>query len=101
MTIETIDLLSSGPVEPEVPRSRLSHALASEWTKIRSVQSTMWTLAAMFALVLGLGLLGDSYEYGRVDGSPTSTTAWAASSSARSRWSPWACWWSPRSTAPG
>ncbi len=65
----TIDLLPTAPVEPEVPRSRLHHALASEWTKIRSVQSTMWTLAAMFALILGLGLAGDAYEYGQLDGS--------------------------------
>jgi len=65
----TIDLLPTAPVEPEVPRSRLHHALSSEWTKIRSVQSTMWTLAAMFALILGLGLAGDAYEYGQLDGS--------------------------------
>jgi ABC-type transport system involved in multi-copper enzyme maturation permease subunit len=31
-------------------------ALASEWTKIRSVRSTMWTLSVMIVLMLGLGL---------------------------------------------
>ncbi|MEU9848013.1 ABC transporter permease subunit [Streptomyces sp. NPDC047985] len=35
----------------------LTDALASEWTKIRSVRSTMWTLGVMLALVLGLGVL--------------------------------------------
>ncbi|GEB50464.1 MULTISPECIES: ABC transporter permease subunit [Streptomyces] len=48
-------------------RTHLGHALVSEWTKIRSVRSTMWTLGVMFALVVGIGLLtavglsGDSY----------------------------------------
>ena len=38
-------------------RTHLGHAIASEWTKIRSVRSTVWTLSAMFALVVGIGLL--------------------------------------------
>jgi hypothetical protein len=41
------------PVEP----TRLSHALRSEWTKIRSVRSTMWTLGVMLVLVIGINLL--------------------------------------------
>ncbi|MCX4964866.1 ABC transporter permease subunit [Streptomyces sp. NBC_00654] len=32
-------------------------ALASEWTKIRSVRSTMWTLGVMIVLMLAIGLL--------------------------------------------
>jgi len=63
-------LLPTAPVRPEPPRSRLSHALASEWTKIRSVQSTLWTLASMFALILGIGLLADLYERGQTPGQP-------------------------------
>jgi ABC-type transport system involved in multi-copper enzyme maturation permease subunit len=47
-------------------------ALASEWTKIRSVRSTMWTLSVMIVLVLGIGLAvaalvaaaGDAAELG-------------------------------------
>ncbi|MFF3734210.1 ABC transporter permease subunit [Streptomyces sp. NPDC002476] len=35
----------------------LTDAIASEWTKIRSVRSTVWTLGVMLALVLGLGML--------------------------------------------
>lgn len=31
-------------------------ALASEWTKIRSVRSTIWTLSVMIVLVVGIGL---------------------------------------------
>jgi hypothetical protein len=50
-----------------VRRTHLGNALASEWTKIRSVRSTMWTLGVMFVLVLGIGTLtaaslsGDKY----------------------------------------
>ncbi|MFD5033521.1 ABC transporter permease [Streptomyces sp. NPDC058220] len=40
-----------------VRRATLGDALASEWTKLRSVRSTMWTLGIMIALMLGIGLL--------------------------------------------
>lgn len=39
-----------------VVRTNLGHALASEWTKIRSVRSTMWTLGVFVVLVIGIGL---------------------------------------------
>jgi ABC-type transport system involved in multi-copper enzyme maturation permease subunit len=39
-----------------VVRTHLGHALASEWTKIRSVRSTMWTLGVFILLVIGIGL---------------------------------------------
>ncbi|RSS55598.1 ABC transporter permease [Streptomyces sp. WAC01280] len=39
-----------------VRRAHLGDALASEWTKIRSVRSTMWTLGVMILLMLGIGL---------------------------------------------
>ncbi|MFD9794066.1 ABC transporter permease [Streptomyces sp. NPDC059070] len=41
------------PVRP----ATLGDAVASEWTKIRSVRSTMWTLGVLIVLVLGIGLL--------------------------------------------
>ncbi|WP_313772020.1 ABC transporter permease [Streptomyces angustmyceticus] len=41
------------PVRP----THLGHALASEWTKIRSVRSTIWTLGMMLLLIVGIGLL--------------------------------------------
>ncbi|WP_416968547.1 ABC transporter permease [Streptomyces sp. 4F14] len=40
-----------------VVRTHLGHAVASEWTKIRSVRSTMWTLGVFVVLVVGVGLL--------------------------------------------
>ncbi|MGW0708859.1 ABC transporter permease [Streptomyces sp. NPDC002643] len=40
-----------------VVRTHLGHALASEWTKIKSVRSTMWTLGVFIVLQVGLGLL--------------------------------------------
>ncbi|MFI2511392.1 ABC transporter permease subunit [Streptomyces sp. NPDC018972] len=40
-----------------VVRTHLGHALASEWTKIKSVRSTMWTLGVFALLVIGIGLL--------------------------------------------
>ncbi|GLP72006.1 ABC transporter [Streptomyces sp. TUS-ST3] len=39
-----------------VVRTHLGHAIASEWTKIRSVRSTMWTLGVFVMLVVGIGL---------------------------------------------
>jgi hypothetical protein len=40
-----------------VVRTHLGHAVASEWTKIRSVRSTMWTLGVYVLLVIGIGLM--------------------------------------------
>lgn len=40
-----------------VVRTHLGHAIASEWTKIRSVRSTMWTLGLFVVLDVGIGLL--------------------------------------------
>ncbi|WP_326572385.1 ABC transporter permease subunit [Actinacidiphila glaucinigra] len=40
-----------------VQRTHLGHALMSEWTKIRTVRSTMWTLGVMLVLILGINLL--------------------------------------------
>ncbi|GGJ36051.1 ABC transporter permease [Streptomyces brasiliensis] len=48
----------SGYTSPiPVVRTHLGHAVASEWTKIRSVRSTMWTLGVFVVLVVGIGLL--------------------------------------------
>jgi len=40
-----------------VERVGLRHAIASEWTKIRTVRSTVWTLGVMLLLVVGINLL--------------------------------------------
>ncbi|MFF9128036.1 ABC transporter permease subunit [Streptomyces sp. NPDC014889] len=48
----------SGYTSPiPVVRTHLGHAVASEWTKIKSVRSTMWTLGVFILLVVGIGLL--------------------------------------------
>ncbi|MFI5674849.1 ABC transporter permease [Streptomyces cellulosae] len=39
-----------------VVTTHLGHAIASEWTKIKSVRSTMWTLGVFVLLVIGVGL---------------------------------------------
>ncbi len=47
-----------GYVSPiPVRRATLADAILSEWTKIRSVRSTMWTLGTMIVLTLGIGFL--------------------------------------------
>ncbi|MFK0258965.1 ABC transporter permease subunit [Streptomyces sp. NPDC090445] len=47
-----------GYVSPlPTPRPHLGHALASEWTKLASVRSTLFTLGSLVALVVGIGLL--------------------------------------------
>ncbi|MFJ7589889.1 ABC transporter permease [Streptomyces sp. NPDC097617] len=38
------------------PRPHLGHALASEWTKLVSLRSTLWTLGALVLTVVGIGL---------------------------------------------
>ncbi|MFJ4437228.1 ABC transporter permease subunit [Streptomyces sp. NPDC088923] len=46
------------PYESPIPivRAHLGHALRAEWTKIRSVRSTLWTLGVFVLLVVGVGL---------------------------------------------
>ncbi|MFI5753889.1 ABC transporter permease [Streptomyces sp. NPDC051569] len=50
------------PVRP----ATLGDALASEWTKLRSLRSTVWTLGVMIVLIAGIGLLAAAL----VSGSP-------------------------------
>ncbi|MEU2248003.1 ABC transporter permease subunit [Streptomyces sp. NPDC019224] len=57
------------PVRP----ATLGDAIASEWTKIRSVRSTMWTLGVMTALLLVIGVLAAvavSASDSNMDGTP-------------------------------
>ncbi|MGW2210249.1 ABC transporter permease [Streptomyces sp. NPDC001781] len=50
--------LQSGYSSPiPVTSAHLGHALASEWTKMKSVRSTMWTLGVFVLLVVGIGVL--------------------------------------------
>src|SRR5260370_39544955 len=41
---------------PASGRAGLAAALRSEWTKIRSVRSTYWTLIALLVVSIGLGV---------------------------------------------
>ncbi|MFI5974221.1 ABC transporter permease [Streptomyces sp. NPDC051452] len=52
-----------------VVRTHLGHALASEWTKIKSVRSTMWTLGVFVVLVVGIGLLAGTLVEAHSDAS--------------------------------
>src|SRR5579863_454590 len=42
---------------PATGRAGLRGAIASEFTKLRSVRSTYWTLGALFVVSVGLGIL--------------------------------------------
>ncbi len=58
--------------------------LRSEWTKIRSVRSTVWTLALTFVVTLGIGALlslltNNNFEEFRSDDSPFDATGTAFS----------------------
>jgi ABC-2 type transport system permease protein len=63
--ISPVETAAPGPSAPQaqfaspvpVETTNLTHALRSEWTKIRTVRSTMWTLGIMLVLVLGINLL--------------------------------------------
>lgn len=48
-----------GAVDSPMPvrDATLGDALRSEWTKLRTVRSTLWTLGVMLVLVIGVGLL--------------------------------------------
>lgn len=60
-----------GDVAPRVPNSgagahyHLSGVLHSEWTKVRSVRSTTWSLVVTALLVIGIGILATATEAAR------------------------------------
>ncbi|MBR7834024.1 ABC transporter permease [Actinospica durhamensis] len=47
------------PLPPASGRAGFGGALRSEWTKIRSVKSTVWTLAAAIIISVGISTLGN------------------------------------------
>jgi ABC-2 type transport system permease protein len=55
MTTATTEVQQAGVASPR--RVGFGHLLTSEWTKIRSVRSTMWSLAIFVILSLGLTAL--------------------------------------------
>jgi ABC-type transport system involved in multi-copper enzyme maturation permease subunit len=50
-------LTLTASLPPATGRAGLSGALRSEWTKIRSVRSTLWSIGAMAAVAIGLNAL--------------------------------------------
>jgi ABC-2 type transport system permease protein len=74
MTSTTFGGLSVLP--PSTGPSGFSGALRSEWVKIRSIRSTVWTLAAAVIIAVGISTLGNW-------GQASHTTASAAALSAR------------------
>jgi ABC-type transport system involved in multi-copper enzyme maturation permease subunit len=67
---------------PAVGRAGLRGALASEFTKLRSVRSTYWTLGALFIVSVGLGVAiafgtsasWDTHPFQKVDFDATQTS---------------------------
>jgi hypothetical protein len=61
MTAPTYDSPQPAPFGPSggpaAQPTTLGHVLRSEWTKIRTVRSTVWTLGMLFAVVVGVGVL--------------------------------------------
>jgi hypothetical protein len=47
------------PLPPATGRAGFGGALRSEWTKIRSVKSTVWTLGAAIVIAVGISTLGN------------------------------------------
>lgn len=79
-----------------VKRTHLGHAVASEWTKIRSVRSTMWTLGVYVLLVVGIGmvtalLVAANASDGSLDGENPCPWGSSGCSSAACASSPSAC----------
>lgn len=59
MTAPTSALGRLSTLPPASGRAGFPGALRSEWTKIRSVRSTMWTLGAAVVVTIGISVLGN------------------------------------------
>ncbi|MCX4805804.1 ABC transporter permease [Streptomyces sp. NBC_01214] len=55
-TTTTADQPGSYSSPLATPRPHLGHAMASEWTKLVSLRSTLWTLGSLVLIVVGVGL---------------------------------------------
>jgi ABC-2 type transport system permease protein len=55
---------------PSAPRYRPAGVLRSEWTKLRSVRSTTWTLLATVVITIGIGVIATATEASRWAHSP-------------------------------
>ena len=70
MTANTSALGSLTALPPASGRAGFGGALRSEWTKIRSVRSTMWTLGSATVVTIGISVLGN---WGRANHSDATT----------------------------
>src|SRR5579859_4066656 len=75
MTANTTALSGLTALPPASGRAGFVGALRSEWTKIRSVRSTMWTLGSAVIVTIGISVLGN---WGRANHSGASTARLAA-----------------------
>ena len=103
-----------GPADPAAGRrAGFVNLMHAEWTKIRSVRSTVWTLIVFVVVCIGFTALitwltethwyGPKAAAGTSEPSPTRlASSWARGSDWGSSPSAfWACWSSPASTRPG
>ncbi|HEY1988266.1 MAG TPA: ABC transporter permease [Acidimicrobiales bacterium] len=58
-------LITSSIPAPEAPHYRPAGVMRSEWTKIRSVQSTTWTILVTIVLTVGIGIIATATEASR------------------------------------
>ncbi|HVB94429.1 MAG TPA: ABC transporter permease subunit [Acidimicrobiales bacterium] len=58
-------LITSTIPAPEAPQYRPSGVMKSEWTKIRSVRSTTWTILVTVVLTIGIGVIATATEANR------------------------------------
>jgi ABC-2 type transport system permease protein len=58
-------LITSTIPAPTAPRYRPSGVLRSEWTKLRTVRSTTWTLVATIVATIGIGIIATATEAAR------------------------------------
>jgi ABC-type transport system involved in multi-copper enzyme maturation permease subunit len=57
-----MSLITATIPAPPAPRYRPTGVMRSEWTKLRSVRSTTWTLLATVVITIGIGILATSTE---------------------------------------
>jgi ABC-2 type transport system permease protein len=75
----TIDLTAPtpAPAEPLYRPAGFADVLRSEWTKARTVRSTMWTLITLTVLGIGLGaLISALTAHGYAKSSPSAKLTW-------------------------
>jgi ABC-2 type transport system permease protein len=72
----TIAVTDSAPVEPAYRAPGFADVVRSEWTKARTVPSTMWTLLVAAVLGIGLGALISSLAASHYARNPGSHANW-------------------------